>query len=94
MFLEAGADINRKGIDEATALHDAVSAGEVEMVKFLLANGTDVNAEASYGATPLHRAQWRDNVEIGKILLANGADPEIECNGRKVSEEFVKKLRE
>jgi ankyrin repeat protein len=94
MFLDEGADINRNGIDGATPLHNAVIGGHVEMVKLLLDNGGDVNSEAAYGATPLHHAQWRDRVAIGRILLENGADTEIECNGRKVSEGFLKKLRE
>jgi ankyrin repeat protein len=93
-FLEHGADINRKGIDGATPLHDAVSSGNVDMVRFLLANGADVNSRAIYGRTPLHNAAEKDDVEIGRILLEHEADTELECNGRTVSQEFLRKLRD
>ena len=94
LFLERGAHINRKGIDEATALHNAASGGYVDLARLLIDNGADVNARAAYDCTPLHFAAWKNNIAIGRLLLEHGADPELECNGRKVSETFLKQLRE
>jgi ankyrin repeat protein len=94
ILLAHGADINAKGTDEAAPLHTAVSNNQLAMVKWLLSKGANVNPRASYGCTPLHSAARRNNVEIGKILLEQGADPTLECNGRRVSDEFLKAIKQ
>jgi ankyrin repeat protein len=94
ILLAHGADINAKGTDEAAPLHTAVSNNQLAMVKWLLSKGANVNSRASYGCTPLHSAAWRNNVEIGKILLEHAADPTLECNGRRVSDEFLKTIQQ
>ena len=94
ILLAHGADINAKGTDEAAPLHTAASNNQLAMVKWLLSKGANVNSRASYGCTPLHSAGWRNNVEIGKILLEHGADPTLECNGRRISDEFLKAIKQ
>lgn len=94
ILLAHGADINAKGTDEASPLHTAVSNNQLAMVKWLLSKGANVNPRAAYGCTPLHSAARRKNVEIGKILLKHGADPTLECNGRPVSDEFLKVIKQ
>ena len=94
ILLASGADIDAKGVDEWTALGNAISAGQMDMVKFLISKGADVNARAAYGATPLHLAQWNDNIQAGRLLLKQGADPELEWNGRKISDDFLIKVKE
>jgi ankyrin repeat protein len=94
ILLDNGADVNAKGTDEAAPLHTAVSNNQLLMVKWLLSKGANVNPRAAYGCTPLHSAAWRNNVEIGKILLEHGADPRLECNGRRISDEFLKAIKE
>jgi hypothetical protein len=64
------------------------------MTELLLAHGANVNTPSEYHSTPLYTAYCRDNVEIGKILLRHGADPTLECEGRKIPQSFVEKLRE
>ncbi len=94
ILLAHGADINVKGTDEAAPLHTAVSNNRLAMVKWLLSKGANVNPRAIYGCTPLHFAAFGNNVEIGKILLEHGADPTIECNGRPVSDKFLKAIKQ
>lgn len=94
ILLAHGADINAKGINEAAPLHTAVSNNQLAMAKWLLSKGANVNPIASYGCTPLHSAGWRNNVDIGKILLEHGADPTLECNGRRISDEFLTSIQE
>ncbi|MDH4241493.1 MAG: ankyrin repeat domain-containing protein [Phycisphaerae bacterium] len=94
ILLAHGADINAKGTDEAAPLHTAVSNNQLAMVKWLLSKGANVNPIAAYGCTPLHSAARSNNVEIGKILLEHGADPTLECNGRRVSDEFLKAIQQ
>jgi ankyrin repeat protein len=94
ILLAHGADINVKGTDEAAPLHTAVSNNQLAMVRWLLSKGANVNPRASYGCTPLHSAARRNNVEIGRILLEHGADPTLECNGRRVSDEFLKAIKQ
>jgi ankyrin repeat protein len=94
ILLAHGADINQRGTDEWTALGTAVSNAQAEKVRYLLARGANVNSRASYGCTPLHSSAWRNNVEIGKILLEHGADPTLECNGRRISNEFLTSIQE
>jgi len=94
ILLAHGADINAKGTDEAAPLHTAVSNNQLAMLKWLLSKGANVNPIAAYGCTPLHSAAWSNNVEIGKILLEHGADLTIECNGRRISKEFLKAIKQ
>lgn len=94
ILLAYGADINAKGTDEASPLHTAVSNNQLAMVKWLLSKGANVNPIAAYGCTPLQAAARRNNVEIGRILLEDGADPTLECNGRRISDKFLKAIKQ
>lgn len=61
---------NDEGI---TALHNAICAGHVEIVKFLVNFGCDVNAQDSDGWTPLHCAASCNNLSMVKFLVESGA---------------------
>lgn len=61
---------NDEGI---TALHNAICAGHVEIVKFLVNFGCDVNAQDSDGWTPLHCAASCNNLAMVKFLVESGA---------------------
>uniref|UniRef100_A0A673CJ41 Tumor protein p53 binding protein, 2b n=1 Tax=Sphaeramia orbicularis TaxID=375764 RepID=A0A673CJ41_9TELE len=61
---------NDEGI---TALHNAVCAGHIEIVKFLVQFGVNVNAADSDGWTPLHCAASCNNVQVCKFLVESGA---------------------
>uniref|UniRef100_A0A1B6C4M7 SH3 domain-containing protein n=2 Tax=Clastoptera arizonana TaxID=38151 RepID=A0A1B6C4M7_9HEMI len=61
---------NDEGI---TALHNAICAGHLDIVRFLVQFGCDVNAQDSDGWTPLHCAASCNNLAMVKFLVEHGA---------------------
>ena len=65
------------GPDGGAALHHAASAGETEMVEFLLRKGARVNQTNFYGQTPLHCAcltrDETDRMQTVELLLEDDA---------------------
>lgn len=61
---------NPEGI---TGLHNAVCAGNMKIVEFLVHYGVDINAVDSDGWTPLHCAASCNNKEMSKFLIERGA---------------------
>ena len=57
-----------------SALHDAVRANDLELVKFLVTQGIVTNVQDQYGYTPLHLAVRLHNFEITKYLIEQGAN--------------------
>ena len=55
-------------------LLDAVKAGDMGLVKALLAEGADVQARDDNGRTALHMAAYRGHSEVVDFLMAEGAD--------------------
>ena len=92
-FLALGFNVNSRDARiskyRTTALHIAASAGNSEMVRFLIAHGANVNARTKSGAfTPLDWAVWRSSVgsdeekkrrlgEVARTLFESGADPTL-----------------
>ncbi len=66
--------INKVDSDGKTALHHAVQADNVELVKALTKVGADVNKEDAKGRTPLYYAAESGNVESVSALIEAGAD--------------------
>ena len=62
---------------QVSALHIAVRAGHVDIVKLLIVHG-DVNRPDQWGFSPLHYATIARNKEIVNILLSNGASATLE----------------
>ncbi|WP_260858043.1 M48 family metallopeptidase [Bacillus sp. FJAT-22090] len=58
-----------------TPLMEAVSDGDEEKVRYLLANGTDLEEMDSEQTTALHYAIYGDNIAMVEILLEAGANP-------------------
>ncbi|KAB2966814.1 MAG: hypothetical protein F9K18_05100 [Thermoanaerobaculia bacterium] len=74
LLLARKADVAARDGIEATALHAAVRARDLAIVRRLLAAGADVNAAQSNGETPLQTARYNGAPEeIVAALLAAGA---------------------
>jgi len=81
-LLKQGIPISETDSLGGTALHDAVWAGETEIVKLLLDAGASVNAShTEAGSTPLHYAIITNRVEIAELLIAKGADTKARYRG-------------
>jgi hypothetical protein len=80
VLLSEGAEVNyqsaTKAIPQITALHIAVRAGHLDLVK-LLVKHADVNRQDQWGFTPVHYATIHRNQEMVKILLDNGGSAVI-----------------
>src|ERR1035438_7524161 len=73
-ILATGFNPNTRDKLGATALHDAVWTGHIQLVRVLLEHGADPNIpHAEAGATPLHFAAIKGNAEIARLLLDHGA---------------------
>jgi ankyrin repeat protein len=54
-------------------LHYAAEAGQIETVKFLIANGADIMAQDNRGWTALHHAVDNKQAKMMDLLIAHGA---------------------
>ena len=66
-------DINYDDFISETALHDAVRAKDLELVKYLLSQNINLDIKDIYGYTPLHIAVRLDQLDIARELIAKGA---------------------
>ncbi|MFE6163824.1 ankyrin repeat domain-containing protein [Streptomyces sp. NPDC056486] len=62
-------------------LFEAISAGDVTVVKAFLRAGADPNRTDSEGTTPLYEASVNGKAEIARLLLTAGAAPDAESSG-------------
>ena len=76
-LIEAGADVDARQADGATALHWAAYWDEPDALTRLIRAGADVNARNDYGATALWAACANRHPGIVERLLAAGADPNL-----------------
>ena len=76
-LLAEGADPNWRNAAGDPALHAAVDAGSIEILRLLLKAGVSVDArDEDVQATALHVAARRENARFIKLLLGHKADPE------------------
>ena len=73
-LIRNGEDVNAKGDNGSTPLHQASLKGNLEMVKLLIEHGADMNVKNNYGKTPLHWASFKGHLEITQLLIKHGAD--------------------
>ena len=74
VLLKRGAQVNSKGW---TPLHYAASAGQLEMVAWLLDNHAYIDAGSANGTTPLMLAAREKRTTIARYLVEQGADPSL-----------------
>lgn len=75
LLFSQGANPNKRGSAERTALQYAVEKNHVEVAKRLLAYGAEIDAFDNGRLTPLIMAADRGFTELALILLEKGADP-------------------
>ncbi len=81
-LIENGANVNERDYNDNTALHCAVSIGEMDTILSLLRHGANPNMVDHNGNTPLHTAaiqnDYHNYIKIMEVLLSHGADYQIE----------------
>ena len=77
MLVKQRAELTRAEADGTTALHWAVRADDVELVRMLLTAGADVSAATREGITPLALAAINGSVGMTETLLKAGAKPNV-----------------
>ncbi|XP_057324417.1 26S proteasome non-ATPase regulatory subunit 10-like [Microplitis mediator] len=83
-LVENSADINISDKRGATPLHRAASKGNIEVLKFLLAQeGLKIDQQDMYGNTALHLACEEDRQQEAKLLVTHGANFELANKERK-----------
>jgi hypothetical protein len=70
-------DVNSKGFFGNTPLFPAITWGDPNAVRLLLAAGANVNMPGERGETPLHHAIRMGEFPIARMLIAAGADCDV-----------------
>jgi ankyrin repeat protein len=91
VLLKAGADVNAKGTDGSTPLHEAAANNTSPVLEALLKGGAKVNAKNALGMTPLHLAAWfNPSLAVLEVLLNARADPRAIDNSGKTPRDMAK----
>ena len=90
-LIAAGANLDSRTNDGATALILASGANGTETVKILIAAGAGIDAVAMWGRTALIQAAARNpNPEVIEALLDAGADGNIKSSEGKIAFDYAK----
>ena len=76
LLLAFGADIQQRGVNDYTPLHNAAAAEDLKAVELLLAHGADPQARTNVDdhATPLEEAERLGRVAVVGLLRKSAAD--------------------
>jgi ankyrin repeat protein len=76
ILIDAGADVNQRGINDWTPLHYAASQDDVRAIEILVARGADLNARTRIDdcATPLEEAKILGKGKAVAALRRLGAE--------------------
>jgi len=75
-LISHGADVTF-GKNGYSALDEAVSSGQLEMVQMLLENKACIDVSAEFGSEILSSAAWAENAEIVRLLLQHGVNAHV-----------------
>tara|TARA_B100001113_G_scaffold308361_1_gene270491 strand:- start:2939 stop:6778 length:3840 start_codon:yes stop_codon:yes gene_type:complete len=78
-LIENGANVNVRGTNETTPLHNAVKADYIYGIHVLCNNGANVNARDNRGNLPIHYTSY-GNGKSASILIENGANVNVNNN--------------
>ena len=83
-YLDAGADVNAKGVGGITPLNYAVGKDHKEIAELLIAKGANVNAKNNGGETPLDWTIKRKQPETADLLRKHGGKTgaELKAEGK------------
>jgi len=73
-----------------TLLHPASYYGQLEIIKFLVAEGLSIDVKDQSGFSVLHEAARNNQAEAARVLLELGADPDAKLNNGTSIEDNVK----
>ena len=89
LLLDAGANVEAKGIGDATPLHQAAVNGSTECAELLVAAGAEVRTIALNGETPADRAFRHGHVRLAQLLQDVKSSPgERRANWETVSARY------
>lgn len=74
-------NINFQGDQKMTALMEAVTMGQMDVVKFLLSKKADLEIKNEVGDTALAMAVSNEQLEIADYLIKKGAKLDVSCGG-------------
>ena len=80
ILLGDGANPDKTGWYDRTALHWAAERGERGVVHLLVNAGADINLEDRFGDTPVYLATSNGHEEVARLLIAAGANDELYWN--------------
>ena len=83
MFIEAGADIDRRVAAGTTAIHDAATIEDTTLLEELVSSGAELSAVDDSSRTPLMIAAECNHWQNVKMLLDAGAVP------RRIDRDFA-----
>ena len=75
-LIEDGANVNIRGPNGSTPLHNAIKADYIYGIRVLCSNGANVHARDNRGNLPIHYTPY-GNGESASILIENGANVNV-----------------
>ena len=76
-LIEDGANVNIRGPNGTTPLHNAVKADYIYGIHVLCNNGANVHARDNRGNLPIHYTSYYGNGKSASILIENGANVNV-----------------
>jgi len=81
LLIDRGANVNCRGEEGGTPLHEAAGNGNLDLAKLLIEHGANINAKDDHGKTPLtialelSKRRWRSSCATIRRCRQNQAFP-------------------